>query len=307
MKVRGIQTVLAQVDNQGQALAEPQMAVREENSILEIFLYDNIQPDEYDWWTGEKIEHSNAASFQRALDKHPDAKEIRLYVNSQGGYVREAMGIRAHLLRHKAHKVAYVDGWAASAASLVLTACDEIKMLTGSMQMLHSMWIFAIGNATELRKAADDLDRMMEANREVYLERAGGKLTKEKLLQIMDEERWLTPSECVELGLADQAISSTDYTKEAPGQRAEADETKPQTLGDMIASYRNEFGAMQEEREEPEEVAEPEPGTDPEPEQIEETDPQPDEPDPEPAQKEKPAQNLMAAFLTAVERTQNNA
>lgn len=301
MKVRGIPTVLAQVDNQGQALAEPQMAAREENSILEIFLYDNIQPDEYDWWTGEKIEHSNAASFQRALDKHPDAKEIRLYVNSQGGYVREAMGIRAHLLRHKAHKVAYVDGWAASAASLILTACDEIKMLTGSMQMLHSMWVFAIGNATELRKAADDLDRMMEANREVYLERAGGKLTEDRLLQIMDEERWLTPSECIDLGLADQVISSADYTEEAPGQSASA-EAKPQTLGEMIASYRNEFGAVEEESEE--EVATPEPETNPEPEQIEEEDPQPEE-GPEPVQKSN-AQNFMAAFLTAVERTQNN-
>lgn len=73
------------------------------------------------------------------------------------------------MLRHPAHKTAYVDGWAASAASFVITACDETYMLTGAMQMLHSMWIAVIGNAKELRKAADDLDRIMTGNKAVYL------------------------------------------------------------------------------------------------------------------------------------------
>lgn len=273
MEARGIKTVLAQVNSKGQKLIDPQMAVREGDNILEIFLYDLIQPDEEHWLTGETIEHSSADSFQRVLSEHPDVGEIRLYVNSQGGYVREAMGIRAHLLRHKAHKVAYVDGWAASAASFVLTACDEIKMLSGSMQMLHSMWTFVIGNATELRKAADDLDQMMRSNREVYLEKGDGKLTEEKLLQIMDEERWLTAAECVELGLADQILTAAEYTTEAPEQ---------QQQGAQIHQRKLDEPGHQDQ------IEKPEPEADPEPVQEEST------------------STFMAAILKAVERTYKN-
>lgn len=255
---RGIKNVLAQVDVRGQVLSEPKLAARQEGDLLEIYLYDDIEPDGIDDATGEVIESQcSADGFKRVLDDHPQSKEVRLFVNSRGGYVKEAMGMRAHLLRHKGHKVAYVDGYAASAASLVITACDEIKMLTGSMQMLHSMWVLAVGNAADLRKAADDLDHMMVANRQIYLERAGEKLTEEKLLEIMDEERWLNPSECLELGLADKVLSAAEYKQEAASGEPEAKT----------------------------------PDTEQKPEEINEV---------------QYAQTLMAALLTAAERTQSN-
>lgn len=184
----------------------------QDGETLNLYIYDVIEGDGVDWWTGEKTEsETSAAYFGQVLAEHLGVKQINLFVNSRGGSVIEAMGIRAHLLRHPAHKTAYVDGWAASAASFVLTGCDEIVMLTGSMQMLHSMWVLIIGNAKELRKAADDLDRMMAGNKQMYLERAGDKLTPEKLDEMMDAETWLTADECVEFGLADRVMAASEY------------------------------------------------------------------------------------------------
>lgn len=206
MKLRQMATTI-----DGQRIRQLASA-NKDGETLNLYIYDVIEGDSVDWWTGEKTEsETSAAYFGQVLAEHLGVKQINLFVNSRGGSVIEAMGIRAHLLRHPAHKTAYVDGWAASAASFVLTGCDEIVMLTGSMQMLHSMWVLIIGNAKELRKAADDLDRMMAGNKQMYLERAGDKLTPEKLDEMMDAETWLTADECVEFGLADRVMAASEY------------------------------------------------------------------------------------------------
>lgn len=206
MKLRQMATTI-----DGQRIRQLASA-NKDGETLNLYIYDVIEGDSVDWWTGEKTEsETSAAYFGQVLAEHPGVKQINLFVNSRGGSVIEAMGIRAHLLRHPAQKTAYVDGWAASAASFVLTGCDEIVMLTGSMQMLHSMWVLIIGNAKELRKAADDLDRMMAGNKQMYLERAGDKLTPEKLDEMMDAETWLTADECVEFGLADRVMAASEY------------------------------------------------------------------------------------------------
>ena len=210
----------------------------QDGETLNLYIYDVIEGDSVDWWTGEKTEsETSAAYFGQVLAEHPDVKQINLFVNSRGGSVIEAMGIRAHLLRHPAQKTAYVDGWAASAASFVLTGCDEIVMLTGSMQMLHSMWVLIIGNAKELRKAADDLDRMMAGNKQMYLERAGDKLTAEQLDDIMDAETWLTADECVEYGLADRVMAASEYKEikqQYPMQRVVATLESDEGVVDVI-------------------------------------------------------------------------
>ncbi len=229
---------------------------------VEIRIYDEIRADEYDWWTGEVIESTTSAKWiGDRLAEAPDATRINLYVNSVGGSVHEAMGIRAELLRHPATKTGYVDGWAASAASFILTACDTVHMLTGSMQFLHDMWTVVIGNARELRQAADELDRMMTGNRQMYLERAGEALAEDRLIELMEAETWLTAEECVELGLADDVMAADDYKR-------------------LI-------GASQRARAEPEQWAEPEPEN---PEEI-------DTPEPESSDAPSMAALFMSGFL----------
>lgn len=281
------------VDAHGRPVRQMIEATQSVDTALELYIYDDIEPDTVNWWTGEVTEsETSAATIKAVLDEHKDVDQINLYVNSRGGSVLEAMGIRAHLLRHPAKKTAYVDGWAASAASFLLTACDEVLMLTGSMQMLHSMWIMMAGNAAELRKAADDLDRIMVGNRQMYLEKAGDKLTEEKLIELMDAESWLNATECVELGLADRVLAASEYNQ-----------IKQKITFAMLG-----LGPESEPETDPvEEVSEPET----EPEEIEaeaviEPSQETDEGDPEeaPPQQEEapPPKNLLAAFVKAAER-----
>lgn len=176
-------------------------------SSLDIYIYGDIEGDDYNWWTGETIESETSANhFKKELAKYPNATQINLYVNSCGGYVYEAMSIRNQLKRHPAHITAYVDGIAASAASFILTGCDEVKMYSNTMQMVHNMLSYCYGNSTELRKEADNLDKMMEGNKMAYLEKSNGKLTMDKLTELLDGETWLTAQDCLEYGLCDEII-----------------------------------------------------------------------------------------------------
>jgi ATP-dependent protease ClpP protease subunit len=177
-----------------------QFAGNPDGESLDIYIYDTIGSGM--WF--EDDEDITQKNIKEVLDEYEGIKQINLYVNSNGGDVYEANGIYALLKRHPANVTAYVDGWAASAASFILLAADEIIMAPSSMQMLHDMWTFAIGNSRDFLKVATDLERMEAANHRAYLERAGDKLTADQLNEIMKNETWLTAEECLELGLCDK-------------------------------------------------------------------------------------------------------
>ena len=182
---------------------------------LDLFIYGDIEDITIDWTSWSIIQSENSAKyFKEALAAHPDVKQINVFVNSQGGYVLEAMAIRNQLKRHSANVTGVVDGFACSAASFILTGCDEVKMYSNTMQMVHNMWSMAVGNSKELHKAANDLEIIMTGNRKAYLEKAGAKLTEAKLMELLDAESWLTAEQCLEYGLADEIIAEeVDLTK----------------------------------------------------------------------------------------------
>ena len=97
-----------------------------------------------------------------------------------------------------------VDGFACSIASVIAMAGDEVVMPRNTLMMIHNMWMGALGNAAELRKAADDLDVINAAGRQAYLEKAGEKLDEAALTDMMDAETWLTAEQCIQYGLADR-------------------------------------------------------------------------------------------------------
>lgn len=184
------------------------------NDVLELYIYGYVQPGGYNWWSGEEeVSETSADFFRDELAKYPDVKQIKLYVNSFGGSVAEALPIRNQLKRHPASVTGIVDGFAASAASFILTGCDEVKMYSNTSQMLHNMLGSSYGNSNDHRKTADDQDALMSAIRQGYLEKSSGKLTEEKLIEILDNETWLNAQQCVEYGLCDEIISeSVDLT-----------------------------------------------------------------------------------------------
>lgn len=172
---------------------------------LDLYIYGDVKADGYDWWREEFVRSETSANtFRDELAAHPEVSQINIYINSQGGSVIEGTAIYNQLKRHPAHKTVYVDGFACSIASVIAMAGDEVVMPRNTMMMLHNMWMVVQGNAAELRKAADDLDKMNEAGRAAYLQKAGDKLTPEMIAQMEDDETWLTAQECMEYGLADR-------------------------------------------------------------------------------------------------------
>lgn len=176
-----------------------------QENTLDLFIYGDVEGDGYDWWTGETIRSETSANtFRDELAKHANVTQINIYINSYGGSVFEGTSIYNQLKRHPAHKTVYVDGWACSIASVIAMAGDEVVMPRNTLMMIHNMWMFASGNAAQLRKAADDLDVINAAGRQAYLSKAGDKLDETELAEMMDAETWLTAEQCIQYGLADR-------------------------------------------------------------------------------------------------------
>lgn len=170
----------------------------------EIFIYGDIVSYRWD------EEDTTSNSFKDDLDSLGDVSTINLYINSPGGSVFEGVAIHNMLKRHKAKINVYVDALAASIASVIAMAGDTIFMPKNAMMMIHNPWTVAMGNSKELRKVADDLDRISVSAIETYLQKAGDKLEKEKLKQMLDDETWLSADDAYQYGLCDVVQEAND-------------------------------------------------------------------------------------------------
>lgn len=172
---------------------------------LDLYIYGDVESDGEDWWTGQTIaSETSAGHFRDELSKYPDASDIHVYINSYGGSVFEGTAIYNQLRRHSAQVTVHIDGFACSIASVIAMAGDRVIMPRNAMMMIHNAYLYAVGNAAELRKAADDLDAINRGNRQAYLQKSGGKLSEEELCGMLDAETWLTAEDCIRLGLADE-------------------------------------------------------------------------------------------------------
>lgn len=140
--------------------------------------------------------------FASTLDEvAATATSIVVAVNSMGGDVFDAFTIYNALRRHAGKVTGRVDGVAASAASLILMACDEIVMPSNAMLMIHNPHTVAAGEATDLRKLADLLDSTSDNMLAAYVERSGR--SHDEVRAIMDAETWLTAAQAQEQGFCD--------------------------------------------------------------------------------------------------------
>lgn len=158
----------------------------------------------------EYPEDYNATTFKEDLDALGDVSNINVYINSPGGSVFEGVAIHNMLKRHQATITVYIDALAASIASVIAMAGDAIHMYKNSMMMIHNPWTFAVGNAAELRKEADNLDRIGGSAVQSYLQKSGDKLTEDKLQEMLDAETWLSADEAHEYGLCDVVLEAND-------------------------------------------------------------------------------------------------
>ncbi|MFJ3957706.1 head maturation protease, ClpP-related [Arthrobacter sp. NPDC090010] len=161
------------------------------NDSADVYIYDAIGG-----WFGVE-----ASWFVQDLNDL-DVSTINLYVNSPGGDVYDGLAIMNALSRHKAKVVATVDGLAASAASYIIQAADEIVMGHGAELMIHDAWSGGVGDAEFLRSIADDLDRLSQTIAGIYAQRTGGETTTWR--EAMHAETWYSAEEAVSAGLADR-------------------------------------------------------------------------------------------------------
>ena len=226
---------------------------------VDIYIYGDVEGDSYDWWTDEVIESETSANhFRDELAKYPNATQINIYINSYGGSVFEGTAIYNQLRRHPAHKTVYIDGFACSIASVIAMAGDEIVMPRNALMMIHNMWMGAVGNAAELRKAADDLDVINAAGRGAYLAKSGDKLPEEKLVEMMDAETWLTAEDCIAYGLADRLADQDADMKNAAEVLKSANLSAQQRI-DVQRSLAAQLRELTKPEEKPKEKAEPKP------------------------------------------------
>lgn len=186
------------------------MQAEPDTRTAEIFIYDVIGG----WFYGV-----DAASLVRDL-ADLDVDEITVRVNSPGGAAFDGIAIMNALHRHKARIIATVDGLAASAASVIIQAADEVVMGRGSELMIHDASNYAWGNAADLRNEADSLDKLSGAIAGIYAERAGG--TPEEWRTAMLAETWYTAEEAVTAGLADR-VEGTESSPDPETEPAESE------------------------------------------------------------------------------------
>jgi len=163
------------------------------------------------------------------------AKTINIHINSPGGDVFESIAIHNLLKNHKASINVYIDGLAASGASVIAMAGDKIIMPKNTMMMIHRAWTFAYGNATELRKIANDLEKIDTAVTESYTSRFVGE--RSELERLLDEETWLTAAECKVLGFCDEIVDEI----EIPDEEDEQEETSAKD--EILSKYTHQYAA----------------------------------------------------------------
>jgi ATP-dependent Clp protease protease subunit len=178
---------------------------------------------------------------------------LKISINSGGGDVFAGQAIHSILRRHKAHKTVYIDGLAASIASVVAMAGDRVVMPKNAMMMIHNPWTVAMGDARDFRKLADTLDQLREGLIAAYQHKAP--MDRSEMIRLLNAETWMTAEEAVQMGFADEIEQSKKVKASVvrPGVLAvndlEIDVSKYTNTPDFAAALRDAAPVEGEERE----------------------------------------------------------
>lgn len=169
-----------------------QLTQREDTADLYIF-------GDIEKWAYEPAGEQSGVTIVNQL-KALTAKSINVHINSYGGDVSEGLAIYNVLREHPAQITTICDGFACSAASVVFMAGDKRIMSPASLLMIHNAWTIAMGNASALRKTADDIEIITQASVEAYKQVAT--ISEDEIKALMDAETWILPKDAVAYGFA---------------------------------------------------------------------------------------------------------
>jgi ATP-dependent Clp protease, protease subunit len=208
------------------------------DDVTEVLIYGEIGKS----WDGSGI---SARDFVMELDGITSAK-INLRINSGGGEVFEGAAIANAIKRCAADVSVIVDGLAASSASMIALSGNSLTMAANSFMMIHDPWTWAMGNADELMKQAELLDKLAGKMAQLYAEKCGKPA--EQMRAAMKSETWYTAEEAKAVGLCD---SIGDEGKGIDGRAVAIimnSKSAPKALRRLAASIdRNPSGAELEQ------------------------------------------------------------
>lgn len=187
-------------------------ALEVKDKEADVYIFGDITS--WEWFENDVSSYTLSKELQE-LDK--DIEVINVHINSYGGEVAEGLAIYNMLRNHKAKVRTIIDGFACSIASVIFMAGDERIMNAASLLMVHNAWMYTAGNAEQLRKDADDLDKITQASIEAYKSRVN--ISEDEIKKLLDEETWILPSEALEMGFATSIVGETTTEKAAASAR----------------------------------------------------------------------------------------
>ena len=200
------------------------------NDTAEISIYDEIG-----FWG------VSAASFAQDLkDCGNNIKQINLHIHSPGGDVFDGIAIYNLLKNHPANVTVYIDGLAASMASVIAMAGNEVIMPENAMMMIHKPWGIQGGDAEDMRKYADLLDKVENTLIPAYANKTGK--TPEELAEMLSAETWLNGKECVEQGFADKLAEPLVAMASIKSRKLEDFEKMPNEIKNMLLKPQGNAG-----------------------------------------------------------------
>lgn len=186
-----------------------QAAASDDNTIS---VFDVIGQD---FWTGEGVTAKRIAGALRAIGDN----DVVVNVNSPGGDMFEGLAIYNLLREHQGHVTVKILGVAASAASIIAMAGDEVQIARAGFLMIHNAWTYAAGNRHDFRAYADYLEPFDASMADIYVARSGQDL--KAIEKMMDGETWIGGSKAIDQGFADSLLASDEV---------QAGEEKPAAL-----------------------------------------------------------------------------
>ncbi|WP_294981644.1 head maturation protease, ClpP-related [uncultured Microbacterium sp.] len=176
----------------------------EEPDTAEVLIYEQIGES---FWGGGVSAKQFAEDFAAIT-----APNINVRINSPGGSVFDGQAIFNAIDRHPSKVTTHIDGLAASIASVIALAGDEVVMASNALYMIHDPWAAAVGDASEMRKTADLLDKIAGQLVDTYAAKSGQDPA--DIAEAMHAETWYTAAEALDLGLIDRIAGETS---EEPG------------------------------------------------------------------------------------------
>jgi ATP-dependent Clp endopeptidase proteolytic subunit ClpP len=173
------------------------------------FRFENVTAESATLYLYDEIGYFGvtSAEFVRELNR-VNTNQINLHVNSPGGDVFDAVAIYNALKTHRASVNVQIDALAASAASFIAMAGDQISIARNAEMMIHDAHGLAIGNSADMRDLATRLDQVSDNIADIYAQRTGKPVATWR--KAMKAETWYSASEAVKAGLADSVVGEND-------------------------------------------------------------------------------------------------